>query len=91
MRYRHDIYDIPALAESEFALAISPCPRIDQSGDAAQAAGVAYELPESGGRHTAKRLAQMDNEFHDPAQSLSFGWTIALAAVAAFIIFVSGS
>jgi hypothetical protein len=27
------LYDIPALKETEFALAVSPCPRIEDSND----------------------------------------------------------
>jgi hypothetical protein len=30
---RPDYYDMPELEETEFALAISPCPRIEDSND----------------------------------------------------------
>ena len=91
MRYRHDIYDIPELAETEFALAISPCPRIEQSNAVTEHAGAKHRLPEPVHFEQANGLSRMDYEHEDPTQTLSFGWAVALAAAAAVILYVSGA
>jgi hypothetical protein len=85
------VHDNPKLGETEFALAISPCPQIEQPKDI----GAGRERRRSGldRRRQPRRQAQSSREAlvddHDLTETLTIGWAIALAIAVALAVYVS--
>lgn len=90
MTTSHALYDGPKLEETEFALALSPCPQIDQSKDFGKDAG--FERRRSGldRRRQAQRSRRTVLDDHDLTETLTIGWAIALAIAVALAVYVSG-
>ena len=87
---RYERYS-PGLEETEFALAISPCPRIEESKDIRENAQCARQR---GGTVRCGRAQRSRDAVFDDNQlteSLSIGWAIALAIAVAVVIHVSGA
>lgn len=94
MRASQSFYDNSVLDDTEFALAISPCPRIEGSQDveAQQPECSDCRCERSGpelrrGVEYQRRLA-FDED--GPTEVLTIGWAIALAGAASLVIYVSG-
>lgn len=84
------VYEDSKLDDTEFALAISPCPRIEESNDL----GANPELMLGHSPHVARRQVQRAHETaldeDELTETLTVGWAIALAIAVAVVICVSG-
>lgn len=93
MRASHSSYDNSVLDDTEFALAISPCPRIEGSQDigAQQPECSDCKCERSGPEYRRveyPRHLAFDED--GPTEVLTIGWAIALASAAGLVIYVSG-
>lgn len=86
----HTLYDNLMLEETEFALAISPCPQIDESQDIGENTEFARKRSGLDRRRQAQRSRQTVFDDHDLTQTLTIGWAIALAIAVALAVYVSG-
>lgn len=84
------LYDNTKLEDTEFALAISPCPQIAEAREFRDSAHPASKR--SGSSHgrqprESRRTRFDDNEL---VESLTMGWAIALAIAVALVVYTSG-
>ena len=90
IRARQYLYDDSTLDETEFALAISPCPQIDGGQAVANLAQTGHERSALD-RHpqipSARQTAVHDN---DLTETLTMGWALALALAVALTVYLSG-
>jgi hypothetical protein len=86
----HTLYDNRTLEETEFALAISPCPQIEESKDIGLNTEFIREHSGLDGRGQAQRSRQTVFDNHELTQNLTIGWAIALAVAVALVVYVSG-
>ena len=86
----HTRYDNRTLEETEFALAISPCPQIDESKDIGEYTEFARKRNGLDLRRQAQRSSQTVFDDHDLTQTLTVGWAIALTIAVALAVYVSG-
>lgn len=83
--------DDSKLEETEFALAVSPCPRI------AVPKGVGNSMETATQRSGPERRRELQSSrqtpFHetDLIETLTIGWAVALAIAIALVIYTSGS
>jgi hypothetical protein len=89
--YGNRVYGNRALEETEFALAISPCPQIEESRDVGENTELVGERSGLGGRRQAQWSRQTVLDNHDFTENLTIGWAIALAVAVALVVYVSGS
>jgi hypothetical protein len=85
------LYGNRALEETEFALAISPCPQIEESRDVGEKTELIRERGGLGGPRQAHWSRQTVLDNHDFTENLTIGWAIALAVAVALVVYVSGS
>jgi hypothetical protein len=87
-------YENSTLEETEFALAISPCPRIEGMQDAGAGAEVARERSGLAPRRQVPSPQQAEfreNDLsNDLTETLTVGWALALAIAVALTVFISG-
>jgi hypothetical protein len=86
----HTLYDNLKLDETEFALAISPCPQIEESKDIGENTEYARNRSGPDRRRQAQRSRQTVFDDHDLTETLTIGWAIALAIAVALAVYVSG-
>ena len=86
----HTPYDYSKLEETEFALAISPCPRIEESKDKGEDTHFARKRSGLDRRRQAERSRHFDDNDLTETETLTIGWAIALAIAVAAVIHVSG-
>lgn len=85
----HALYDELTFEETEFALAISPCPQIEESRNIVENTEIASKR--SGpDRRQAQMSSQTVFDDHDLTETLTIGWAIALAIAVALAVYVSG-
>jgi hypothetical protein len=85
------LYGNRALEETEFALAISPCPKIEESRDVGENTQFIRERSGLGARRRAQWSRQTVFDNHDITENLTIGWAIAMAVAVALVVYVSGS
>lgn len=83
-------YDDRKLEETEFALAISPCPQIEESKDIGENTEFARKRSELERRRQAQTSHQTGFDDHDLTETLTIGWAIALAIAVTLVVYVSG-
>jgi hypothetical protein len=86
----HTLYDNPKLEDTEFALAISPCPQIEGSKDIGEITEFARKRRGLDRRHQAQRSRGTVFDDHDLTETLTIGWAIALAIAVALAVYASG-
>ena len=86
----HTLYENLKLDETEFALAISPCPQIEQSKDFGENAESARKRSGPDRRRQAQRSSQTVLDDQNLTETLTIGWAIALAIAVALAVYVSG-
>jgi len=84
IRARHESYEASALDETEFALAISPCPKIDAPNEPQ---GDAQDAARRSERERSRQAFLREDEL---TETLTIGWGIALAMAVALVVYVSG-
>lgn len=84
------LHDNSALEDTEFALAISPCPRIDESKDIGVHTEITRERIGADRRRQAQRSRQSGFDDNELTETLTIGWAIALAIAVAMVVYVSG-
>jgi hypothetical protein len=87
----HTLYGNRAFEETEFALAISPCPQVEESRDIGENTEFVRERTALGGRRQAQWSRQTVFDNHDSTENLTIGWAIAFAVAVALVVYVSGS
>ena len=87
----HTRYDNSQLEETEFALAISPCPRFQESTNAGENTGFARGHAEPDLRHRVQESRQTDSDEDELTETLTIGWAIALAIAVALAVYASGA
>lgn len=87
---RHALYDSPEFAETESALALSPCPRIEESQGSGIRRDFASRRGESPYPHRSERPGQSVLDNNDLTESLTIAWALALAIAVALVISISG-
>ena len=87
----HTLYDNPQLEETEFALAIAPCPQIEGSTDIGENTEFARNRSGLDRRRQAQRSRQTVFDDHQLTETLTIGWAIALAIAVALAVYVSGA
>jgi len=85
---RQSLYDNSALEETEFALAISPCPQIEDSRGTGEGAEISRAYSEHSRRVRSLRETAFDE--NDLTETLTVGWAMALAIAVALTVYVSG-
>ena len=87
------VCDNPNSGETEFALAVSPCPQIEPSKDigektefASRRSGLDYRRHP---RRQSQRSRETVPEDHDLTETLTIGWAIASAIAVALAVYVS--
>lgn len=86
----HTLYDNPKLEETEFALAISPCPQIEESKDIGENTEFARKHSGLDRRRQAQRSGQTVFDDNELTGTLTIGWSIALAIAVTVVVYVSG-
>jgi len=86
----HTLYDDPHLEETEFALAIAPCPQIEGSKDIGENTQFARERSGLDRRRQTQTSRQTVIDDHDLTETLTIGWVIALAIAVALAVYVTG-
>jgi hypothetical protein len=86
----HTLYDNPKLEETEFALAISPCPQIEESKRIGENTKFARKRSGPDRRRHAQSSRQTVIDNHDLTETLTIGWAIALAIAVALAVYVTG-
>lgn len=86
----HTLYDNPELEDTEFALSISPCPRIEEPKYIGENAEIRRERIGADRRRQPRSSRQPDSDDDDLTETLTIGWTIALAIAVALVVYVSG-
>jgi hypothetical protein len=83
-------YDHSKFEETEFALAISPCPQIDGVRDIGDSMESAKQR--SGQERRRQLQTSRETPLHetDLIETLTIGWAIALAIAIALVIYTSG-
>ncbi len=84
------LYDYSKLEDTEFALAISPCPRIEESKDIGETADFACARSGLERRRQAQMPRQTVIDEYELTGPLTIGWAIALAMAVALVIHASG-
>ncbi len=84
----HARYDASNLEETEFALAISPYPRIEQSSGRCDHASLPSASDGYGRWNQDSKLRIFYND--EVTETLTFGWAISLATAVALVMYVSG-
>ena len=87
----HATYDYSKFEETEFALAISPCPQIAEPKDIGEDAEFARKRSGLDRRRHAQGSHQTDFDDNVLTETLTIGWAIALAIAVAAVIHVSGA
>jgi len=90
MRAGHTFNDNSKLEETEFALAISPCPQIEEAKDIGENTEFARKFSGLDRRRQAQTSRQTVFDDHDLTESLTIGWAIALAIAVALAVYVTG-
>ena len=90
MRTSHTLYGNREFEETEFALAISPCPQINESKDIGENTEFARKPSDPDLRRQARGPSQTVFDDHDLTETLTIGWAIALAIAVALAVYVSG-
>lgn len=90
LRASHSIYDNSLLEDTEFALAISPRPRIEDAQDIGAHADCVREHSGPVYRRLSECPRQRIFDEDGPTELLTIGWAIALASAAGLVIYVSG-
>jgi hypothetical protein len=80
----HKSYDHSAFDETEFALAVSPCPQIERPND-----------PAANAQRTTRRSAEQapyraSLREDEVTETLTIAWGIALAIAVAIVVYTSG-
>jgi hypothetical protein len=88
MRASHTFYDYSKLEETESALAISPCPRIEESTHIGENTEFANKRGGLDYRRRAQRSRQTGFDNNDLTESLAVGGAIAFAITIAAAIYV---
>ena len=83
------LYDDSKLEETEFALAISPCPQIEGARDTGDSMEPAMQRS-APDRRQARSARQTPFQENDLIETLTIGWAIALAIAIALVIYTSG-
>jgi hypothetical protein len=91
MSTAHMRYDNSQLEETEFALAISPCPRFEESKNAGESTGFAREHSGPDRRRPVQESRQTDSDEDELTETLTIGWAIALAIAVALAVYASGA
>lgn len=86
----HTLYDSSKLEETEFALAISPCPQIEKSKHIRENTEFARKRSGLDRRRQAQTSRQPVIDDHDLTETLTIGWAIALAIAVALAVYVTG-
>lgn len=84
------LYDNSKLEETEFALAISPCPQIEGAKDTADSMEPATQRSGPDRRRQPPSSRQTPLQDNDLIETLTIGWAIALAIAIALVIYTSG-
>ena len=84
------LYDDSKLEETEFALAISPCPQIEGAKDTGDSMEPAMQRRAPDRRRQPRRARQTPFQENDLIETLTIGWAIALAIAIALVIYTSG-
>jgi hypothetical protein len=84
MRATHESCDLSAFDDTEFALAISPCPQINGANDAPE------NTLGAGERSEYERMYQAFPLEEELTETLTIGWGIALAMAVALVVYASG-
>ena len=84
------LYDNTKLEDTEFALAISPCPQVVEAREFSDSAEPASKR--SGSSHSREPRVSRRTRFHENelVESLTMGWAIALAIAVALVVYTSG-
>jgi hypothetical protein len=84
------LYDYSKLEETESALAISPCPRIEESKDDGK--NTQFTCKRSGLDRRSQDRTSPQTVFDDDdlTATLTVGWAIALVSAVAVVVYVSG-
>ncbi|MBE0627091.1 MAG: hypothetical protein IH606_20015 [Burkholderiales bacterium] len=90
MRASQSLYDDPMLEETEFALAISPCPRIELPEDGAEDTPGLRTVGRPVLRREAPASRQKPFVSRDFTDALSIGWAIAFAFAVALAVHAAG-
>jgi hypothetical protein len=86
----HTLYENLKFEETECALAVSPCPQIQQSKDTGENTEFARKRGGLDRRGQTQRSRQTIFDDHDLTETLTIGWAIALAIAVALAVYVSG-
>lgn len=86
----HALYDNSKLEETEFALAISPCPQIEGSKDTGENTQFARKRSGPDRRRQGQTSRETGFDDYDLSETLTVGWSIALAIAVAVLVYVSG-
>ena len=84
------LYDDSKLEETEFALAISPCPQIEGAKDTGDSTEPAARRSAPERRSQSRSSRQTPFQENDLIETLTIGWAIALAIAIALVIYTSG-
>jgi hypothetical protein len=88
------VCDNPEPGETEFALAVSPCPQIEPSKDIGEKTEFAsrrsgLDRRRHHPRSQSQRKRETVPEDHDLTETLTIGWAIASAIAVALAVYVS--
>lgn len=84
------LYDNPEFEDTEFALSISPCPRIEEPKGIGANTQIRRERIGADRRRQPRNSRQSDLDDDDLTETLTIGWAIALAIAVALVVYVSG-
>jgi hypothetical protein len=91
MSASHTPYDDnPQLEETEFALAIAPCPQIEGSKDIGENMGSVRSRSGKDGRASVQGSRRTVLDDHELTETLTISWAIALAIAVALAVYISG-
>ncbi|MBK5104566.1 MAG: hypothetical protein JJE42_09980 [Burkholderiales bacterium] len=90
MRASHHLYDDPVLEETEFALAISPCPQIERPKDSKESSASLRTFSKSVPRRQAPTSSRKRFGGRDFTDALTIGWAIAFAVAVALAVHAAG-
>ena len=88
-RASRSFYDDSTLEETEFALAISPCPQIEGAHDIWGRAETPRERSGPDHRRRAPSPHQRAFHEHDATETLTLAWALGLAFAVALTVYVS--
>lgn len=87
---RQYLYGDAALDETEFALAISPCPQIEGGQAVANPAQTGRERSALDRHQRIPSAPQTAVHENDLTETLTMGWALALALAVALTVYLSG-